>query len=75
MGKMDETLGRIGSLDEKAAALARERLDSLTKPIGALGVLEDISVKVAGITGEPLPVPGRKTVLVMAADHGVVRAK
>jgi nicotinate-nucleotide--dimethylbenzimidazole phosphoribosyltransferase len=73
MGKLDETLGRIGYLDEKAAALARERLDSLTKPIGALGVLEDISIKVAGITGEPLPAPGKKTVLVMAADHGVTR--
>lgn len=73
MKKMQNTLARIGSLDERAAGMARERQEQLTKPRGALGVLEDISVKIAGITGEPLPRPGRKVVLVMAADHGVTQ--
>lgn len=72
MERLKETLGRINGLDEPAMASARARQDRLTKPGGALGVLEDISVKVAGITGNPLPRPGRKTVMVMAADHGVV---
>lgn len=71
-GRYDGILESIGALDEKAALEARERQDRLTKPRGALGVLEDISIRVAGITGNPRPRTGRKMVLVMAADHGVV---
>ncbi len=71
MGKLEETLERIEEPDEKAMRAARARQDQLTKPAGALGILEDISIKVAGITGEAMPRPGRKVVLVMAADHGV----
>jgi nicotinate-nucleotide--dimethylbenzimidazole phosphoribosyltransferase len=68
---IDAVLKRISPLDEGAMRAARLRQDRLTKPRGSLGVLEDISVKVAGITGNPLPKPGKKMVLVMAADHGV----
>lgn len=71
MAKLEETLERIGEPDAEAMRAARERQDQLTKPAGALGVLEDISIKIAGITGEAMPRPGRKVVLVMAADHGV----
>lgn len=73
MGILEDTLKRIGELDEQAAAAARMRQDNLTKPQGALGILEDISVRIAGITGNPRPLPGRKMVLVMAADHGVTQ--
>lgn len=71
---LEETLRRIGGLDADAMRAAAARQDSLTKPRGALGVLEDISIRVAGITGDPRPLPGAKTVIVMAADHGVTRA-
>ncbi len=53
-------------------ALARKRLDSLTKPQGSLGMLEDLAVQLAGITGNPLPRIQEKWVVVMAGDHGVV---
>jgi nicotinate-nucleotide--dimethylbenzimidazole phosphoribosyltransferase len=65
------TLDRISDLDEAAMRSAAARQDRLTKPQGALGVLEEISIKIAGITGDPRPLPGGKTVIVMAADHGV----
>src|SRR5581483_10082988 len=52
-------------------AAARARQDTLTKPQGALGRLEDISIRLAGITGQAIPTIGRKTVVVFAADHGV----
>jgi nicotinate-nucleotide--dimethylbenzimidazole phosphoribosyltransferase len=51
---------------------ARQRLDSLTKPRGSLGRLEELAIKIAGITADPLPRPGRKVIVVMAGDHGVV---
>lgn len=72
MGRLEDTLQRIGGLDEEAMGMARARQEQLTKPRGALGVLEEISIRVAGMTGNPIPGPGRKTVIVMAADHGVV---
>ena len=52
---------------------ARARQASLTKPPGSLGVLEDVSVRLAGIARScPPPVPSRAVVAVFAADHGVV---
>ncbi|MGE5421774.1 MAG: nicotinate-nucleotide--dimethylbenzimidazole phosphoribosyltransferase, partial [Ignavibacteriales bacterium] len=45
---MEETIGSIGLLDQQAMQHALERQNSLTKPVGSLGVLEDIAVKLAG---------------------------
>jgi nicotinate-nucleotide--dimethylbenzimidazole phosphoribosyltransferase len=43
----------------------------LTKPAGALGRLESLSARLAGITGRLDWLPTRKTVVVFAGDHGV----
>ncbi|MDQ1514464.1 MAG: nicotinate-nucleotide--dimethylbenzimidazole phosphoribosyltransferase [Actinomycetota bacterium] len=60
-------------LDPAAMAEARARQDRLTKPRGALGRLEALSVQLAGIAGVcPPPVPSPAAVAVFAADHGVV---
>ena len=50
---------------------ARARQDSLTKPRGSLGRLEELSIRLAGIKADPFPSVERKAVIVMAADHGV----
>ena len=50
---------------------AKERVDSLTKPVGSLGRLEEIAVRLCGITGSTAPDTGKKTAIVMAADNGV----
>lgn len=71
MERLRRTLERVPELDEEAMREARARQDRLTKPQGSLGVLEEISVRMAGIFGEPRPRPARKAVIVMAADHGV----
>jgi nicotinate-nucleotide--dimethylbenzimidazole phosphoribosyltransferase len=52
---------------------ARELQDRLTKPRGALGRLEELGIRLAGIAGEcPPPVPDPATVAVFAGDHGVL---
>src|SRR5512143_297170 len=51
---------------------ARSRQEALTKPRGSLGRLEEISICVAGMTGNRLPRLQDKAVIVMAGDHGVV---
>ncbi|MCB0933202.1 MAG: nicotinate-nucleotide--dimethylbenzimidazole phosphoribosyltransferase [Mycobacterium sp.] len=61
--------------DGRAAAAARRRQDLLTKPSGALGRLEDLSVWVAACQGHCPPKQfERARVVVFAGDHGVARA-
>jgi len=53
-------------------ARIRRRLDSLTKPPGSLGRLEEIALQVGLIQGTDMPSVGRKAMLLFCADHGVV---
>ncbi len=69
---LEKTIGEIGELDRLAMKKAQARLDSLIKPPGSLGVLEEIAVRLAGITGNPWPEIKEKAVIVMAGDHGVL---
>ena len=69
---LSDVLAAIRPLDEAAMRDAQERQGQLTKPPGALGVLEDASVRLAGITGTcPPPAMTRPVVAVFAGDHGV----
>ncbi|MBE0429716.1 MAG: nicotinate-nucleotide--dimethylbenzimidazole phosphoribosyltransferase [Thermoleophilia bacterium] len=72
MEKLKYTLGSITPLDTEAMRLARARQDQLTKPPGSLGILEELSIRMAGIQANPLPQVGKKVIIVMAGDHGVV---
>jgi nicotinate-nucleotide--dimethylbenzimidazole phosphoribosyltransferase len=67
------TIQNIKPLDNNAMSLARARQDVLTKPTGALGRLEELSIQIAGIQGKEKPQVKQKAVFVMAADHGVAR--
>jgi len=61
--------------DARAAAAAHARQDTLTKPAGALGRLEDLSVWVAACQGHCPPKQfNRARVVVFAGDHGVARS-
>jgi nicotinate-nucleotide--dimethylbenzimidazole phosphoribosyltransferase len=72
MSLLEETIAAIGPLDPTAVAAARARQDSLTKPRGSLGALEDVSVQLAGLAGRcPPPLPEPAAVAVFAGDHGV----
>jgi len=71
-GLLLTTIEMIKPLDKGAMAEARSRQDELTKPRGSLGVLEELSVRIAGIRRSPLPSLENKAIVVMAADHGVV---
>ena len=72
MELLQETLKSISSPNEKAKEEAKKRLDSLAKPIGSLGQLEQIVIKMAGITGKSHNKIKRKNIVVMCADNGVV---
>ena len=65
-------LNGIRPLDDFAMAEARERQAELAKPPGSLGRLEELSVQMAGITGQVHNKIEKKHLLVFAADNGVV---
>lgn len=52
---------------------ARERQAQLTKPTGALGDLEELSIRLAGVFGTEKPHPNGVAVMVAAGDHGVAQ--
>jgi nicotinate-nucleotide--dimethylbenzimidazole phosphoribosyltransferase len=50
---------------------AAERQERLTKPAGSLGRLEELSIRLAGMTGRVDPPLREAVVFTLAADHGV----
>ena len=69
--KLEDIITDIKPLDETSMQAARARQDTLTKPRGSLGKLEELSIQLAGMKADPLPSVEHKAVIVMAADHGV----
>jgi nicotinate-nucleotide--dimethylbenzimidazole phosphoribosyltransferase len=68
VGALATTLPRC---DKDAAAAARARQATLTKPPGSLGRLEDLAVFMAGWQGRARPRIARPQALVFAGNHGV----
>jgi nicotinate-nucleotide--dimethylbenzimidazole phosphoribosyltransferase len=52
-------------------ARAVARLNSLTKPLGSLGRLEEIAARLVAIREEARPRFSKKVIFTLAADHGV----
>ncbi|MGA5131636.1 nicotinate-nucleotide--dimethylbenzimidazole phosphoribosyltransferase [Streptomyces olivoreticuli] len=69
---LSETLRGIRPLDAKALGEAWERQKRMTKPSGALGMLEIISAQLCGLSRKcPPPIPEPAAVAIFAGDHGV----
>jgi len=68
---IEKLINGIKPASEEWRQKARQRLDTLTKPLGSLGRLEDIAAQVVAIRGEHLSESTSKGVYVFAADHGV----
>ncbi|WP_030383267.1 MULTISPECIES: nicotinate-nucleotide--dimethylbenzimidazole phosphoribosyltransferase [unclassified Streptomyces] len=67
-----ETMAGIRPLDAKALGEAWERQKRMTKPSGALGMLEIISAQLSGLSRKcPPPIPEPAAVAIFAGDHGV----
>src|SRR3984893_15408239 len=70
-GWLEETLEAIAPPDKVAAAEAGRRVDSLTKPRGSLGYLEEIVRHYAAIRRDAGARMGDGALCVFVADHGV----
>jgi nicotinate-nucleotide--dimethylbenzimidazole phosphoribosyltransferase len=71
MSLLKQTIASILPVDNEAAWAADARLDSLTKPPGSLGRLEELVRRYAAIRHDESVKPGRGAVAVFVADHGV----
>lgn len=68
---IQDLIREIAPADKESILKAEQRLNNLTKPPGSLGQLEGLVAKLAGISGTEQPSYSKRTVVVMAADHGV----
>ncbi len=65
------TLSSITNTNGAFAKDAQDRLDSLTKPRGSLGRLEEFARQLVAITERQMPDLDKKVVFTFAGDHGV----
>jgi nicotinate-nucleotide--dimethylbenzimidazole phosphoribosyltransferase len=74
MPRFDEVVRTVEPIDKNILEQARARHDQLTKPLGSLGILEEIGIRLAAIYNTMKPKVTGKGVVVFAADHGVTDA-
>ncbi len=70
--KLRTLLVNRAPIDLVMKAASRNRVDQLIKPKGSLGVLEELTVQLAGIQHQLYPEINKKAVLVMAGDHDII---
>jgi nicotinate-nucleotide--dimethylbenzimidazole phosphoribosyltransferase len=68
---LESIIAGITNTNGKFADQAQQRLDSLTKPKGSLGRLEEFAKQLVAITETSMPELGKKVVFTFAGDHGV----
>src|SRR5438874_10994726 len=72
VGEDAGTFPAVQAPDEQARRAAVARQETLTKPLGSLGRLEELGVWVAACQGACPPRPfARPRVVVFAGDHGI----
>lgn len=68
---MLKIIEQIKPVDKVVGDEVRAYLDTLTKPQGSLGKLEELAIQLAEITSKQFPVVSPPGIIVFAADHGI----
>ena len=71
MNRIDQLIRCIRPGDRAAAEEAKSRWDSIAKPLGSLGTLEEMIVRIAALQESAEVHLERRVLLVFCADHGV----
>jgi nicotinate-nucleotide--dimethylbenzimidazole phosphoribosyltransferase len=70
--KIQTALDKTISILPEKIKQAKNHFDSLTKPLGSLGQLEEWGIRCVAIAGTPFKKVEKKCVYLFAGDHGVV---
>ena len=71
MKVLKKVISKIEKIDFSLAEATQKRLDSLTKPLSSLGMLEDLAKQIVEITRQEKPSMKNKVIFTMAGDHGI----
>ncbi|MBR3318848.1 MAG: nicotinate-nucleotide--dimethylbenzimidazole phosphoribosyltransferase [Atopobiaceae bacterium] len=69
---LSHIIAGIEPADTPAMGAAQKRWNSLAKPVGGLGLLEELIVRIAGISRTPDVRLNKRELIVACADNGVV---
>ena len=72
MESLEQALQRIEPVRQEFGQAAKRRWDSIAKPLGSLGLLEDAVVRIAGIQRRVDCDISRRAVTIFCADNGIV---
>ncbi len=65
---------QIPTLDTRLTSVLQQKINTKTKPLGALGCLEALSLQVGLIQKTLMPQLSKPTMLVFAGDHGITNS-
>ncbi|HHV65317.1 MAG TPA: nicotinate-nucleotide--dimethylbenzimidazole phosphoribosyltransferase [Peptococcaceae bacterium] len=71
MQLLNKIITGITPINEEVGREAKKHYDNLLKPLGSLGRLEEIGVRIAAITGKIINHLPKKCVVVFASDNGI----
>jgi nicotinate-nucleotide--dimethylbenzimidazole phosphoribosyltransferase len=71
MTDLHDLVDLVDLRDPLLAALLQQRIDGKTKPLGALGRLESLALRLGLILGSDAPALRAPQLVVFAADHGI----
>lgn len=70
--KIEQAIDQIGTLDYRAMEECRRRWDSIAKTMYGFGDFEPMTIRMAGIQGDPYVSIDKRALVIMCADHGVL---
>lgn len=72
MDNIKNIINGIKPLNVQVMKNIKSEIDNLAKPIGSLGTLEDIVIKLSGISEKPVKTIEKRSIVIMCADNGIV---